>query len=199
MSAPVTIPARRGKAARVRAGSTVRVINTHGGQVVDTWAFSIENPDEFLSAEHTRAHLVKLIPGVGDQLLSNRRRPILTLTEDTSGGIHDLLMAACDPYRYELLGCEGYHENCKDNLRDGMAELGLVPPETPQPFNLFMNIPWTPDGVLSFEPAIAPPGSHVSLRAEMDLVIAFSSCPQDIVPINRHKPVEAHFTVDTPF
>jgi uncharacterized protein YcgI (DUF1989 family) len=28
--------------------------------------------------------------------VTNRRRPILTLVEDTSGGAHDTLMAPCD-------------------------------------------------------------------------------------------------------
>ena len=80
----------------------------------------------------------------GDILRTNRRRPILTLTEDTSGGIHDTLIAACDRYRYAFLGVEGHHDNCTDNLFAGMAALGLVPPEVPSPLNLFMNIPWSP-------------------------------------------------------
>jgi uncharacterized protein len=60
-----------------------------------------------------------------------------------------------------------------------------------------MNIPVSRENTLSFEPAIAPPGSSVLLRAEMDLVIAFSACPQDLVPINGAacKPVEAHFEI----
>ena len=57
--------------------------------------------------EHSRVAMGRIIPGVGDTLVTNRRRPILTLIEDTSGGIHDTLMAACDRYRYELLGCTG--------------------------------------------------------------------------------------------
>jgi uncharacterized protein YcgI (DUF1989 family) len=79
-----------------------------------------------------------------------------------------------------------------------MAELGLTPPEVPSPLNLFMNIPWSSDGTLGFEAPPRPvPGSHVCLRAEMDLVIAFSACPQDVLPINGKagKPVEAHFTI----
>jgi uncharacterized protein len=131
-------------------------------------------------------------------LRTNRRRPILTLTEDTSGGIHDTLIAACDCYRYAFLGVESYHDNCTDNLFAGMAELGLKPAEVPSPLNLFMNIPWAPDGTLGFAAPPRPvPGGYVRLRAEMDLVIAFSACPQDILPINGKagKPVEAHFTI----
>jgi uncharacterized protein YcgI (DUF1989 family) len=134
----------------------------------------------------------------GHVLRTNRRRPILTLTEDTSGGIHDTLIAACDRYRYAFLGVESYHDNCTDNLFAGMAELGLVPTEVPSPLNLFMNIPWSPDGTLGFAAPPRPvPGGYVRLRAETDLVIAFSACPQDILPINGKagKPVEAHFTI----
>lgn len=192
-----TIPARRGAAARVRGGQYVKVINTHGEQVVDTWAFAGDDLAEFMSMEHTRATLVKITPSVGDHLYTNRRRPILTLVEDTSPGVHDTLMAACDNYRYGLLGCTEYHDNCTDNLAAAMRELGLSLPETPSPLNLFMNIPWTADGTLAFEPPVSKPGDYVVFEARVDLVIAFSACPQDILPINGKAgtPTEAHFEI----
>ena len=194
---PVTIPARRGKAAFVSMGQRFRVINTHGQQVVDTWAFNRADLNEFLSMEHSRTALGGIMARVGDSMVSNHRRPILTLVEDTSGGIHDTLLAACDRYRYELLGCTEYHDNCTDNLAAAMGELGLTPPETPSPWNLFMNIPVKADCSLTFEPPVCKPGDYVLLRAEMDCVVAFSACPQDIVPINgvACTPTEAHFEV----
>jgi hypothetical protein len=198
-NSPVEIPARRGKAAFVEAGQVVTVINTHGEQVVDAWAFNRADLGEFMSNEHTRAHSLHMIPKPGDILRTNKRRPILTLTEDTSGGIHDTLIAACDRYRYAFLGVEGYHDNCTDNLFAALRELGLEPPEVPSPLNLFMNIPWAMDGRLSFAAPPKPvPGGYVRLRAEMDLVVAFSACPQDILPISgtTGKIVEAHFTID---
>ena len=150
--------------------------------------------------EHTRATLVKLRPATGDHLYTNRRRPILTITEDTSPGIHDTLMAACDDYRYGLLGCTEYHDNCTDNLHAGLFALGLTAPETPSPFNAFMNIPWSEEGELAFDPPASKPGDHLLLEAQMDLVIAFSACPQDILPINgrQRTPVEAHFQILDP-
>jgi uncharacterized protein len=193
----ITIPARKGKAALLRKGQRVRVINTHGSQVVDTWAFSIADLREFMSMEHSRAHLLRVIPKVGDALLTNQRRPILILAEDSSPGIHDTVIAACDRYRYELLGCKGYHDNCTDNLAAALAELGMAPPETPSPLNLFMNIPIGADGSLSFEPAVSKPGDAVTLSAEIDCVVAFSACPQDIIPINglARRPTDAHFEI----
>ena len=201
----VIIPARGGKAAFVEAGQRIRVINTHGQQVVDTWAFRRDELTEFMSMEHSRTFLSRIMARVGDSMVTNHRRPILTLVEDTtvegeSAGIHDTLLAACDRYRYELLGCEGYHDNCTDNLAAGLAELGLTPAETPSPWNLFMNIPVASDGTVSFEAPVSRPGDYVTLRAEMDCVLAFSACPQDIVPINGVDciPTEAHFQILEP-
>ena len=193
----ITIPARRGKAAHANAGQLVRVINTHGQQVVDTWAFRRDDLTEFMSMEHSRTALARIMPEVGQAMVTNRRRPILTLVDDTSGSIHDTLLAACDRYRYELLGCEGYHDNCTDNLAAALAELGLTPPETPSPWNLFMNIPVGADASVGFEPPVCNPGDYVTLRAEMDCILAFSACPQDMVPINGADcvPTEAHFQI----
>ena len=201
-SSLVTIPARGGKAAFLEAGQRIRVINTHGQQVVDTWAFNRADLEEFMSMEHSRTFLSRIIARVGDSMATNRRRPILTLVEDTTvegdtAGIHDTLLAACDRYRYELLGCEGYHDNCTDNLAAALAELGLTRPETPSPWNLFMNIPVAADGSVAFVAPVSKPGDYVTLRAEMDCVVAFSACPQDVVPINgvNCTPTEAHFQV----
>src|ERR1700741_1856609 len=150
--AMIEIPARKGKAARVRKGQRIKVINTRGQQVVDTWAFNAEDLHEFMSMEHSRVAIGHIIPAIGDGLVTNRRRPILTLVEDTSGGIHDPLFAACDRWRYELLGCTEYHDNCTDNLAAGLAALGVTPPETPAPLNLFMNIPVVDGNHVDFRP-----------------------------------------------
>ncbi|HXO01058.1 MAG TPA: urea carboxylase-associated family protein [Stellaceae bacterium] len=193
----IEIPARRGKATRLSAGQSVKIVNTYGQQVVDTWAFNAADIGEFMSMEHTRIYIGRIIPKIGDALVTNRRRPILRLTEDNSGGIHDTLVAACDRWRYELLGCPTYHDNCTDNLAAGLGELGLAPPETPSPLNLFMNIPVIDGNAIDVLPPVSTPGSYVTLRAEMDCFVAFSACPQDMVPINgaAMTPTAAHFEV----
>jgi hypothetical protein len=193
----IEIPARRGKAVRLSKGQRIKVINTKGQQVVDTWAFNAEDLHEFMSMEHSRVAIDRIIPGVGDALVTNRRRPILTLVEDTSGGIHDTLFAACDRWRYELLGCKEHHDNCTDNLAAGLAALGLAPPETPAPLNLFMNIPVVDGNRVEVRPPVSTPGSYVTLRAEMNSILAFSACPQDMLPVNglAMRPTEAHFEI----
>jgi hypothetical protein len=190
-----TVPARHGRAVRLDAGQRLKVINTHGIQVVDFWAFSAQNPAEFMSMEHLRAWIGRLIPRPGDELVTNRRRPIMVLEEDTSPGIHDTMVAACDLWRYRTLGVEGYHDNCADNLRMATKAIGLRVREVPSPFNLWMNIPVLANGGVGFYPTVSQPGDSVTLRAEMDCVAVMSCCPQDIVPINSNRPTEAHFEV----
>jgi uncharacterized protein YcgI (DUF1989 family) len=196
-AARVTIPARRGKAVRVRAGQHATIINTHGTQVVDTWAFSAEDVAEWMAMEASRAWFMKLAAAVGDSFVTNRRRPILTLVEDTSGCAHDTLMAPCDRWRYGLLGVDGYHDNCRDNLHAALAELGITVAATPPSLNVFMNIPWTADGTLAWGEPVSAPGSYAVFRAEMDAILAFSACPQDILPINGRtgRTTEAHFAI----
>ena len=191
------IPPRSGKAAFVAKNQIIRVVNTHGEQVVDTWAFNASDLTEFMSMEHTRATILKLVPQVGDAMWTNRRRRILTIVADTSPGVHDTLLAACDDHRYRLLGCTEYHDNCTDNLFAGMKELGLQPNEVPSPLNLFMNIPVKDGLTLEFCPPVSRPGDWIAFRAEMDCIVVFSACPQDILPINglSRTPMEAHFII----
>jgi uncharacterized protein YcgI (DUF1989 family) len=192
-----TLPARSGRAVKLKAGEAIKIINTHGQQVVDTWAFSAEDMREFMSMEHLRPTIGTIRPTAGHSLVTNRRRPILVFEEDTSPGVHDTLFAACDNYRYGLLGCQHYHDNCTDNLFAGMHRIGLTPPECPSPLNLWMNIPVNPDGSTEWGVPVSKPGDYVVLRAVMDCVVAMSACPQDILPINGEdlKPTEAHYTV----
>ncbi len=192
-----TIPARCGRAARLSQGQSVKIINTHGQQVVDTWAFSTEDLTEFMSMEHIRPTLTRIFPRAGDDLVTNRRRPILHFAEDTSPGVHDTLMAACDAYRYGLLGCTEYHDNCTDNLFAALRNIGLTAPECPSPLNMWMNIPVDGEGNTEWGVPASKAGDYVVLRAEMDCVVAMSCCPQDILPINgeAREPTGAHYQI----
>jgi uncharacterized protein len=184
----IDVPAREGRGVRVAAGQRLRVVDVQGGQVADTFAFRADDVSEYHSAEHTRVHVNRLFPRPGEHFVTNHRRPILLLEEDATPGIHDMLCAACDPERYTGLGVQGWHASCQENLRRAMAELGVDGVETPQPINLFMNIPVGNDGTLGWEPAPTRPGDYVTLRAEMDCLVVVSACPQDIVPINDKDP-----------
>ena len=180
------VPAKTGRAIRVNRGQFVRVTDLAGQQVGDLFAFA---GSEYLSASHTRMATNSIFPAVGQAFVTNRRRPILTLVEDDSPGFHDLLMAACDPARYELLDAPD-HPSCADNLTTALAELGRRIPVVPQPVNVFMRVPIGADGSLESLPAATKPGDSITFRAELDCVVAVSACPMDLTWLNGPGPTD---------
>lgn len=192
-----TIPARCGVAVRLEAGEAVAIVNSHGTQVVDTWAFVADDLSEVMSMEHSRVENGRMIPPVGGDFFTTLREPILRLEYDDTPGIHDTIMAACDRRRYERLGCKEYHRNCADNLGEALAGLGLPPQRTPSPLNLFMNIPVHRDRSLEQGAPIGKAGEKVVLRAHRACIVAMSACPQDMTPINGagREPTDAHYAV----
>ena len=178
-----TLAARRGTAMRLAEDESLKIVNTHGTQVVDCWAFNADDLAEWMSMPHTRNAWRRLTPAIRESFVTTLRRPILTLVEDTSPGVHDTLIPCCYAARYEQLGYEG-HANCADNMANGLKELGINPPPPPAVFNIFMNVPIGATGRLEIVPPVCEPGDYVVLRAEMDCIAALSACPHDIFPVN---------------
>jgi uncharacterized protein YcgI (DUF1989 family) len=181
-------------------------------------------PMEYLSLPHTRAASYKLVPDVNDELLTNLRNPIITLIEDTSPGAHDTLTAACDANLYTALGVEKpeEHGSCAENLVLALKELnetaGLKGAKAvgaditvniaPTPLHLFMNAPiQTPDDaqsegagakgtVVKVEEPKGKKRCYVRFRAERDVVIVFSSCPNELGSQNGGRCMAANFMVE---
>ena len=192
------VPPRCGVAVRVAAGRSIRVINTHGTQVCDFWALCDGAPHEFLSMAHCHTETGGIMPAVGDVMVSNRRRPMLTITSDDSPGVHDTVIASCDWPRYQVLGCTEYHDNCADNFRMALMAIGEAAVHVPDPFNLWMNIPVSPQGRISWEAPVSSAGHSIVMRAETDVIAVMSACPQDLTPVNGDglAPTELHFRIE---
>jgi uncharacterized protein YcgI (DUF1989 family) len=176
--------ARHGKGVRVDRGASVKVINTHGSQVVDTWAFTLSEPRQYSSMDHTRSVNSNIFANRGTMIVSDRREPMLLLSDDSSPGRHDTLLCPCNGAVYRELGCTGYHRSCSDNLHEALSEFDIAFPFTPASLNLFMNVPVADDGSVTREPPSARPGDYVVLTAACDLLLVLSACPQDVTPIN---------------
>ena len=195
MASTQELPARQGRAVKVERGQALEIINTFGTQVVDFWAFDVQDPATHLSMQHTRAALSRLTPHAGDILVDNWREPMLAFESDSSPGVHDTVIPPCDPARYAKLGCAADHASCADNLRRALEALGLAVPPCPASFNLWMNIPVLPSGDLEWRETLSKPGDSVVFRALVDCVMVISACPQDIIRINSGRPLSAHYAV----
>lgn len=186
-----------GKAVPLRRGERLKLVNTHGSQVVDTWALNLADTSEYLSVEHTRRMIGALFPKEGDKLYSNRRTEMLLIEEDTSPGLHDMLLACCDKWLYRFYGCPPGHRNCRDNFLEALFEAGFDATSVPNPLNLWMNIPVTNSRDIAIDKPLSKPGDHVVLRALIDTIVVFSACPMDVTPINGddRTPKSVHFQV----
>lgn len=211
----VVVSAGTAAAQRLKKGDTISVINTNGQQVVDFFAFSPSDTNVYLSMVHTRTILAKISLRKGDKLYNNRRQPILTMVEDTTTfGVHDMLWAACDVERYRMLGVTGYHDNCTDNvhqvrqldkfgyvaneckaLQSAMGNYRIPEKWVPDPLNLFMNVTVDHRGGLTLGEPMSEPGQFVTFRAEADLLVVMSACPQDLLPINGTGPSDFEYMV----
>ncbi|OIV47031.1 aminomethyltransferase [Sodalis sp. TME1] len=160
----------RGVAVGLTSGHILEIENIRGNQVVDTWALTQADVLEYSSMDHTRSVNSNLFYQTGMTVVSNHRRPLFTLIADSTPGWHDTLLCPCNAAIYRELGCRDYHRSCTDNFHEALAAQGLSLPFTPASLNLFMNVPVA--------------GDTLQLRAECDIWLVLSACPQDITPIN---------------
>ncbi len=133
------VPAAEGRAFHLDAGGRIRIVTPKGRQAADFFAFCAADIAEWLSPMHTWVWSFSVKPRPGDILLSRFRRPMFDFVEDGAGGMHDMMLAACDQARYEQFGFEGPHRSCSENLEIAMRGLGHELAVIPQPINFFTN------------------------------------------------------------
>lgn len=182
------IPARTGAAFDLREGERIKIVSPQGHQVADFFAYNALASTEYLSARHSLVSSTRhLYPREGQIFLTSLRRPILEFVEDGAKEQHEMLLAACDPARYQLLGVTGHHASCAENLQKVMAARGIRITEIPQPLNLFSSTRAEPDGRIVTHPNSSQPGDYVVFRAVMDCIVVVSACPFDVetqFPVN---------------
>ena len=174
------VAAREGRAFDVSQGQQLRITTPHGQQAADFFAYNAHSTDEWLSPNHTWVKTGNVHPRQGDVLLSRFRRPMLVFIDDGAGGTHDMMIAACDQFRYEQLGYQGPHAICSENLQVAMRRLGHAIEVVPQPINFFTHTKVEDDGTFVSPPNPVPAGGYVTLEALMDLICVVSSCPFDL-------------------
>ncbi len=180
----VEIPAQSGRALRVARGGRVEVEDPHGTQIGDLWALVDGDPREWLSVGHTRIAVEGLFPRPGQAFWSNRMRPLLTVVEDRSPGVHDTLCAPCDAGLYRWIGAPDGHPSCHDNFLAAVRAAGVEVDDVPPSVNLFQHTPVGPDGTMSVHPAASRPGDAIVLQAEVDLLVVVTSCSMDVWGVN---------------
>lgn len=176
----------------IKAGETLRIVDVEGNQAADTLFFNADNPAERYSATDTIRLQGNVFIKFGTVLRSDLSRPMLTITADTVGR-HDTLGGACstesNTVRYAL-DKKTMHA-CRDSYLLAIAEnehFGLTKRDIGHNINFFMNVPVTPSGGLMFADGLSAPGKYVEMRAEMNVIVLISNCPQLNNPCNAYNP-----------
>ena len=116
---------------------------------------------------------------------TNGGTPVLELADDTSPGVHDMLVPPCDRWLYESRGLAGHHPNCRDNFLAAAASAGIVLPVVPDLVNLFQDSGPRPDGTLAVGVAASSPGEAIAFITRRDLVVILTACSVDHPPLNQ--------------
>ncbi len=183
-----TIPYNTGWATELKKGEVLRISAT---TTVDFVAFSLQNLRERFDQARTKVYNMKIFISAGDKLMSRSNQHLMTIIEDTyREGTHDLQKGMCSGYRFQLAKQEGrlreyYHRDveipdhgCWENLSQALKPYGIPPEDIPSPFNLYQTMKIDGATGRMEHTTIRPkPGTYVDLKAEMDLLIALSACP----------------------
>jgi urea carboxylase-associated protein 1 len=175
----------------IRRGQIFRIVDLEGNQAVDTLFYDAHDPSNRYSAVDTLREQRNIYLTTGTRLFSTEGDVLLTIVADTCGR-HDTLGGACaaesNQVRYALE--KKYMHNCRDSflleLEERLAPMGKR--DLTHNVNFFMNVPVTPEGGLTFEDGISGKGRYVELRAERDVTVLISNCPQLNNPCNAYDP-----------
>ena len=183
----------------VKAGETFRILDLEGNQAADTLFFNANAPQERYSAMDTIREQGNVYLTTGSKLRSNENNIMLEIVADTCGR-HDTLGGACatesNTVRYDLE--KRCMHACRDSWMLAIAEnphYGISKRDISHNINFFMNVPITAEGGLTFEDGISAPGKYVELRAEMDVIVLISNCPQLNNPCNGYNPTSVEYLV----
>ncbi len=190
------IPAEAPFSTVVKKGQILRIEDSYGQQAIDTLFYNADDFSERYSSQDTMREQGAAYISTGTKIISSEGRVMAVMTADTCGR-HDTSAGACS--------CESntvrfgqytkYLHACRDNFvlevsKHGMSKRDVVPN-----INFFMNVPIEPSGEMTIVDGISSPGDYVELKAEMDVLLVISNCPQINNPCNGFDPTPVRVLV----
>lgn len=194
----IVLPAGESWLHEVKRGQVFRILDLEGNQAVDTLFYNARDPQERYSAVDTIREQGNLYLTAGTKLLSSEGNVLMTIVADTCGR-HDTLGGACaaesNSVRYAI--DKKYMHSCRDSFLHalGHCDCDMDKRDLTANVNFFMNVPVTPQGELTFADGISAPGKYVEMRAEMDVFVLISNCPQLNNPCNAYNPTPVQLLI----
>ncbi|ALP00018.1 urea carboxylase [Streptomyces hygroscopicus subsp. limoneus] len=183
----------------VAKGHVLTIVDVGGNQSADCLLYNAADPGERYSVPDTLAWQGNAYVRTGTVLRSNEGRPLMTVVaneidrQDTIGG-------ACGKESNTLR--YGHHvmfqHGCRENFLAEAGRRGLGVRDLVSNLNWFMNVPVEADGALGIVDGMSAPGRRVAVRADMDVLVIVSNCPQMNNPCNDFNPTPLRMIVTDP-
>lgn len=172
-------------AKRLNRGARLRLVDVAGDACLSMLAFNAERPIERLNVADTVKVQWNAYLGAGKLILSDMGKVLFSIVEDTAG-THDAFCgasnAATNARKYGEGENWGPHPNARDRFLLATAKFGLGRKDIHPCINWFKGVRIADDGATRFDLGPYAPGRQVTLRAEMDLIIALANCPHVLDP-----------------
>lgn len=192
----IEVPARAPYSAIVQAGQELTIIDLGGNQAVDFLVYDADETANAYSAQRTITTQGNIFLTTGTVLRSASDTALMTVVADTCGR-HDTIGGACSKESNTLR--YGHHTKyqhaCVENFLIEGAKWGLTKRDLVSNINWYMNVPVEADGTLGIVDGISAPGLEVTLRAEIDVLVIVSNCPQINNPCNGFDPTPIRLVI----
>ena len=184
LSDEILIPAGLARAFVVRKGQIMRIAQVEGYQVGDVIMFNANDYREYFDVGESL--VFNIFEGIGSMKFltkfysqPSRERLMFSVLEDTTKDHFVWCGARCTPKMYSLReGGNSGHRDCQTNLAEAIEPFGLTDDDVPDVFNVFMSVDITDDKFV-IKPTQAGKNDYIDMLAEMDCLVAVSSCPSE--------------------
>ncbi|MGH2691807.1 MAG: DUF1989 domain-containing protein [Actinomycetota bacterium] len=190
------VPAKGVTAFEIRKGQTVRIEDVEGQQAVDLICYNLDDLAERFWAAHTAKLNGTIYVTTGHVLYSDQAKPMMTIGEDTVG-VNDIICGSCSRALDIVRYVEGKaSKGCMDLFEESIRPWGLERKDVPMCFNIFLDYPVEEGGRVAIDKdPVSKPGDHIDLRAEMNLLVSITACPQENNPCNGYNPTPIRVAV----
>jgi hypothetical protein len=193
------VPANAPWSGVVVAGQVLTIVDVGGNQSGDCLMYNAADTAERYSVPDTLTWQQNAYVATGTVLRSNEGRPMMTVI-DNEIDRHDTIGGACSKesntlrYGHHVM----YHHGCRENFLAEASRRGLGIRDLVSNLNWFMNVPVEDSGALGIVDGLSAPGRRVAVRAEMDVLVLVSNCPQMNNPCNDFNPTPLRMIVVEP-
>ena len=188
------VKAKQPWSGQIKKGQVLLIKDTHGQQAVDFLCYDADNIIDRYSATNTVKVQGNIYVGKGTVLYADSGKALMQVLEDTIGR-HDTVYGCCSkPNNMLRYGVET-SESCYDNFSRELAKYNMGLESIVPNINWFMSVPVLDDGSAGVSDLELKPGSFVKLRAECNVLVVLSNCPQMYNPCNGFNPTPIQVSV----